>query len=85
MPRLLQESALEDLGFDTERRAVMEDLEQADDIVRLMVLIDCSGHRRGDSTGRRGWWPRTERTGPGLDKGWGTHTHLPKVFLNPGL
>lgn len=53
-PRWLQESALKDLGFDTERRAAMEDLEQESDIVRLMVLIDCSGHRRGDSIGRRG-------------------------------
>lgn len=34
------------MGFDSERRAAMEDLEQERDIVRLTVLIDRSGYWR---------------------------------------
>lgn len=51
-PRWLHEPTWDDLGLDSERRAAMEDIEQEHDIVRLMVLRDCSGHWRRDS--RRG-------------------------------
>lgn len=73
------------MGFNSERRAVMGDLEGGSDIVRLAVLIDCSGHWRGSIEGRKVLWPRPERTRPELDKGWGTRTQLPNVLLNAGL
>lgn len=56
----------------TQIRTAMDDLEQESDMVRLAVLIDCSGLWRGDSEGRRGWWPRRGRTRSELDVGWGS-------------
>lgn len=73
-PRWLHESTWEDVGFDSERRAAMEDFEQERDIVRRTVLIDRSGHWRGDSEDRGGWWPRREMTGLSWASG-GAHVH----------
>lgn len=67
----------------TQNRTAMDDLEQENDMVRLAVLIDCSGHWRGDSEGRRGWWPKRERTRPELD-GHGVG-QLPNVLLSPDV